>query len=109
MLGTHTHVATADECVLPGGTAFQCDVGMTGPHHSILGRRIDRVLETARTSRPTHFEVATGDIRLNGAIVEADPQTGRAQTIHRLTITQVEADRLSKLAAEARLNQPLGR
>ena len=52
VLGTHTHVPTADEQILPGGTAFQCDVGMTGPHDSILGRRIDRVLETTRTFRP---------------------------------------------------------
>ena len=64
VLGTHTHVATADEQILPGGTAFQCDVGMTGPHESILGRRIDRVMETTRTFRPTHYEVATGDVRL---------------------------------------------
>ena len=64
VLGTHTHVPTADEQILPGGTAFQCDVGMTGPHESILGRRIDRVMETTRTFRPTHFEVATGDVRL---------------------------------------------
>ena len=49
VLGTHTHVPTADEPILPGGTAFQCDVGMTGPHESILGRRIDRVMETDRT------------------------------------------------------------
>ena len=66
VLGTHTHVPTADEQILPGGTAFQCDVGMTGPHESILGRRIDRVMETTRTFRPTHFEVATGDVRICG-------------------------------------------
>ena len=52
VLGTHTHVTTADERILPLGTAFQCDVGMTGPHESILGRRIDRVLTTTRTFRP---------------------------------------------------------
>ena len=52
VLGTHTHVPTADEQILPGGTAFQCDVGMTGPHESILGRRIDRVMETTRRSAP---------------------------------------------------------
>ena len=83
VLGTHTHVPTADEQILPGGTAFQCDVGMTGPHESILGRRIDRVMETTRTFRPTHFEVATGDVRLNGTIVDVDPQTGRATAIRR--------------------------
>ena len=98
VLGTHTHVPTADECVLPAGTAFQSDVGMTGPHDSILGRRIDRVLETARTFRPTHFEVASGDVRLNGAVVEADPETGRAMSIRRVCVDQSAADRLVHLA-----------
>jgi len=101
VLGTHTHVATADEQLLPGGTAFQCDVGMTGPHESIIGRRIDRVLETTRTFRPTHFEVATGDCRLNGTIVEVDSQTGRATSIRRRTVNQAEADRLASLALHA--------
>ena len=76
VLGTHTHVPTADECILPGGTAFQCDVGMTGPFESIIGRRIDRVMETTLTGLPTEFDVATGDVRLCGAIVEVDPGNG---------------------------------
>ena len=97
VLGTHTHVPTADEQILPGGTAFQCDVGMTGPHESILGRRIDRVLETVRTFRPTHFEVATEDVRLLGTIVEVDPQTGLATGIRRISIDQSAADRLANL------------
>jgi metallophosphoesterase (TIGR00282 family) len=88
VLGTHTHVPTADEEVLPGGTAMQCDVGMTGPHDSILGRRIDRVMETTLSFNPTHFEVATGDVRLNGAIVEVDPATGRAVSIRRCQVRQ---------------------
>ena len=88
VLGTHTHVPTADERLLPGGTAFQCDVGMTGPHESILGRRIDRVMETMRTFRPTHFEVATKDVRLNGTIVDVDPQSGRATAVRRICIDQ---------------------
>lgn len=94
VLGTHTHVTTADEQILPGGTAFQCDVGMTGPHESILGRRIDRVLETTITFQPTMFDVATGDVRLCGTIVDADEQTGRATGIRRLVVMQEEADRL---------------
>ena len=94
VLGTHTHVPTADERILPGGTAFQCDVGMTGPHESILGRRIDRVMETTRTYRPTHFEVASGDVRLHGTIVEIDPETGRATGIKRVAINEAEAKRL---------------
>jgi len=95
VLGTHTHVPTADERILPGGTAFQCDVGMTGPHESILGRRIDRVLETVLTFRPTHFEVASKDVRLCGTIVEVDPDTGRATGIRRISIDQSHADRLA--------------
>jgi hypothetical protein len=96
VLGTHTHVATADETILPGGTAFQCDVGMTGPHESILGRRIDRVMETTRTFRPTHYEVATGDVRLNGSIVDVDPQTGHATAIRRICIDEAAAKRLER-------------
>jgi len=106
VLGTHTHVATADQQILPGGTAFQCDVGMTGPHESILGRRIDRVLETTRTGYPTHFEVATGDVRLCGAIVDVDTATGRATAIRRVNITEAEADALSRLVAEPPAESP---
>jgi len=94
VLGTHTHVPTADECILPGGTAFQCDIGMTGPHESIIGRRIDRVLETTLTGMPTEFEVATGDVRLNGAIVDVEPTTGRATAIRRLCIAEADVPRL---------------
>jgi metallophosphoesterase (TIGR00282 family) len=98
VLGTHTHVTTADEQLFPGGTAFQCDVGMTGPHLSILGRRIDRVLETTVTFQPTQFDVADGDVRLCGTIVEADPLTGKATAIRRLVLTDAEADNLSSAA-----------
>ncbi len=98
VLGTHTHVATADEQILPGGTAFQCDVGMTGPFESILGRRIDRVLETTLTSRPTHFEVATEDVRLHGTIVDVDPSTGKATGIRRLVVKQDDVNQLASLA-----------
>jgi metallophosphoesterase (TIGR00282 family) len=84
VLGTHTHIQTADEHVLPGGTAFICDVGMTGPYDSILGRRVDRVLPTTITFVPSSFEVATGDVRLGGAIVEVDPSSGKASSIRRV-------------------------
>ena len=94
VLGTHTHVPTADNDVLPGGTAFQCDVGMTGPYDSILGRRIDRVLETTVSFRPTAFEVATGDVRLSGSIVTVDPETGRAESIRRIMIREDELEEL---------------
>jgi len=78
----------------PRPTNESCPVGMTGPHESILGRRIDRVLETVRTFRPTHFEVATGDVRLQATLVEVDEQTGRALSIRRLEIDRQEAQRL---------------
>jgi metallophosphoesterase (TIGR00282 family) len=90
VLGTHTHVPTADECIFPNGTAFQCDVGMTGPFESIIGRRIDRVMETTLTGRPTEFDVATADVRLCGTIITADPETGRATAIERLCIKEAD-------------------
>jgi len=95
VLGTHTHVTTADEQIFPGGTAFQCDVGMTGPHASILGRRVERVMETTLTFQPTQFEVAVGDVRLCGTIVEADPASGLATSIHRLVVKDEEAEGLA--------------
>lgn len=98
VLGTHTHVPTADESVLPKGTAFQCDVGMTGPYESILGRRIDRVLKTHLTAYPTQFEVAKEDMRLCGSIVEIDPATGLATGIERLCVTENELPALEELA-----------
>lgn len=84
VIGTHTHVPTADEQILPGGTAFVCDVGMTGPYDSILGRRVDRVLTTAVTFVPTAFDVATDDVRLAGAIIDIDRATGKATAIRRV-------------------------
>lgn len=98
VLGTHTHVPTADECILPGGTAFQCDVGMTGPFESIIGRRIDRVMETTLTGRPTEFEVATEDARICGTIIEADPATGRATGIARICVTEADLPNLESSA-----------
>ena len=82
VIGTHTHVPTADSQILPGGTAFQCDVGMCGPYESIIGRSISRVLGSSTSFVPETFYVATKDVRLCGAIIEADKQ-GRAITIER--------------------------
>jgi metallophosphoesterase (TIGR00282 family) len=90
VLGTHTHVPTADEQILPGGTAFISDMGMTGPYDSILGRRVDRVLFTTVTFIPSAFEVATGDPRLAGVIVDVDAATGRATGIRRLMVGEAE-------------------
>jgi len=91
VLGTHTHVQTADEQIL-GGTAFLCDAGMTGPFDSVLGRRVDRLLSTALDFVPTMFDVATGDVRLCGAIVDVDPRTGKATAIKRVMVR--EGDKL---------------
>ncbi|MDH3716873.1 MAG: TIGR00282 family metallophosphoesterase [Planctomycetota bacterium] len=96
VLGTHTHVPTADECLLPGGTAFQCDVGMTGPYDSILGRRADRVIETTRTFMPLAFDVASNDVRLGGTIVDIDAATGKATDIRRICVTEEQATALSQ-------------
>ena len=85
VLGTHTHVATADGAVLPNGTAFLCDAGMTGPHASVLGREIKPVLGRFIDGMPRRFEVATGDVRLSGALVEFDPATRRATGIELVT------------------------
>ncbi len=94
VLGTHTHVPTADEQILPGGTAFQADVGMTGPYDSILGRRFDRVLAATLTGVPHYFDVAAGDPRLCGALVRVDPATGKALAIERVA---VDAERTRRL------------
>jgi hypothetical protein len=90
VFGTHTHVQTADERLLPKGTAFICDLGMTGPHDSILGRRTDRVLKATLTQMPVPFDVAKGDVRIVGALVAFDPATGRALSIERLQLREAE-------------------
>ncbi len=84
VLGTHTHVPTADEQVLPQGTAFQCDVGMVGARQSILGRAIEPVLRRFVTGMPGHFNVEDDGVRLHATVVEADPATGRATGIQRV-------------------------
>jgi 2',3'-cyclic-nucleotide 2'-phosphodiesterase len=94
VLGTHTHVQTADERVLPKGTAAMTDVGMTGPHDSIIGVTVDAALPRFLTALPSKFEPATGVARLNAAIVHADPATGRATGITRLNLSSQEVDAL---------------
>ena len=86
VLGTHTHVPTADERILPGGTAFQTDVGMTGPYESIIGMRPEKVLERFLLNTPRPFEPAKKDIQLRGVLVDADENTGRALAIRRLRV-----------------------
>jgi metallophosphoesterase (TIGR00282 family) len=84
VLGTHTHVQTADARVLPGGTAFATDVGMCGPWDSIIGVRKELVLQRFLTQRPMSFEPARRDVHLQGALVEIDDQSGKALSIERI-------------------------
>lgn len=84
VVGTHTHVPTADARILPGGTAFITDLGMTGPYESIIGCRSDRVLKRFLTQRHVPFEVAKRDVRLASVILEIDEETKRAVSIRQL-------------------------
>jgi metallophosphoesterase (TIGR00282 family) len=86
VLGTHTHVPTADAAVLPGGTAFICDVGMTGPYASVLGREVKPVIAKFLDGMPRRFEVAENDVRLSGALIEIHASTTRAEKIELLTV-----------------------
>jgi len=79
VLGTHTHIQTADERILPNGTVYLTDVGMTGPYDSVIGRRIEDVLEKFITSVPRRFEVAEGNIQLHAVLVDIDETTGKAK------------------------------
>ncbi len=88
VLGTHTHIPTADERVLPHGTAYQTDTGMTGPYDSIIGVEKSLVLQRFLTNMPSRFEPATGDVRLCGVVIECDERTGRARGIERLMVYQ---------------------
>jgi metallophosphoesterase (TIGR00282 family) len=86
VVGTHTHVQTADERILPRGTGYLTDVGMTGPHDSIIGVEIEAALGRFLNALPARFETATGNPRLNAVIVETDPATGLATDIERLSL-----------------------
>jgi hypothetical protein len=96
VFGTHSHIPTADACILDGGTAYITDVGMTGPFDSVLGRKKERVLYAMTTSMPTPFEVALGDPRLNAIVVAVDEQTGKALGIERLEIRGYRAGGLGE-------------
>jgi metallophosphoesterase (TIGR00282 family) len=84
VIGTHTHVATADERLMPKGTAFITDVGMTGAVDSVIGMRVNEVLYHFTTKLPAKFEVATGKVRMCAVLIEADIETGRALSIQRI-------------------------
>ena len=88
VLGTHTHIPTADTRVLPGGTAYQTDVGMSGPYDSVIGVEKEQVLARFLTSMPNRFDAARGDVRLNGVLIDCDAETGRANSIQRIMLGQ---------------------
>jgi metallophosphoesterase (TIGR00282 family) len=102
VVGTHTHVQTADERLLPKGTAYMTDVGMTGPHDSVIGVTIEAALGRFLNGMPARFEAATGPGRLNAVIVTADPATGKASAITRLNLSASEVETLSSRPAGAR-------
>ncbi len=103
VIGTHTHVQTADEQIFPGGTAFLCDAGMCGPVHSILGRAIEPIMSRFISNLPASFPVAAGEARLHGAVIEIDETNGRAVRITRVDEpgqTQTPPERNTPLDAE---------
>jgi len=102
VVGTHTHVQTADERVLPNGTAYITDVGFTGPHDSIIGVERSAALARFLTGLPQRFETATANPRLNGVVVTCDPATGRAAAIERVSLSAAQIDALAETAAAAR-------
>ncbi len=86
VLGTHTHVQTADEQILPQGTAYITDVGMTGPFDSVIGMKKEAILERFFMQIPNKFDVAKGDVRLQGALITVDEITGRSLGIERISL-----------------------
>ena len=99
VVGTHTHVQTADERILPKGTAYLTDVGMTGPHDSIIGVEIEPALGKFLNALPARFETATANPRLNAVVVDADEETGRATDIERLSYSLDELKDLSSVGS----------
>ena len=94
--GTHTHVQTADERILPNGTAYITDVGMTGPHDSIIGVDPRPALKRFLDGMPAKFDTATRNPRINAIVVTADPETGRAQAIERVDLSADDIDALDR-------------
>ena len=92
VFGTHTHVVTADEKIMPSGTAYITDIGMTGPQDSVLGRGVQSVLKSFRTQIPVPFEVATGDVKINAILVTVDSNTKEAERIERIRIDSDSED-----------------
>lgn len=92
VFGTHTHVVTADERILAKGTAYITDIGMTGAHDSVLGRRAESVLKSFRTQMPFPFEIATGDVRISSVVVTVDSHSKMAERIERVQVFEDNSD-----------------
>jgi calcineurin-like phosphoesterase len=101
-VGTHTHIPTADARVLPLGTAYQTDVGMTGPYDSVIGVQKELILQRFLTSIPARFEAATNDVRFCAVLVQCDEQTGKALNIQRIMMD--EAGRVDNAEGWQRTN-----
>ena len=86
MLGTHTHIQTADEKILPKGTAYITDCGMTGPYDSVIGRNKELIIEHFVTQLPIRFEMAEEKVEMHGVVIDVDDKTGRASAIKRIQV-----------------------
>ena len=105
VIGTHTHVQSADDQILPGGTAYLTDAGMTGPHDGVIGEEKAAILDRFLRGMPVRMETASGNPRLNGVLIAADEATGRAKAIQRISISAVELERLDRQSAATRTRQ----
>jgi metallophosphoesterase (TIGR00282 family) len=105
VIGTHTHVQTADDRILPGGTAYLTDAGMTGPHDSVIGVQTEAILDRFRRAMPARMETATGNPRLNGAVITADPATGLAVAIERISFSSDDLTRLNQAPSPQDMNR----
>jgi 2',3'-cyclic-nucleotide 2'-phosphodiesterase len=108
VIGTHTHVQTADERILPKGTGYLTDVGMTGPHDSVIGVEIEPALGRFLNALPARFETATGNPRLNAVLIDSDPQSGRATDIDRISLSASDIDELAALQQRSEPPQRVG-
>jgi metallophosphoesterase (TIGR00282 family) len=107
VVGTHTHVQTADERILPKGTAYLTDVGMTGPHDSIIGVAVEPALNRFLTALPQKFDTATGNPRLNAVVIEADEASGFATDIERVSLSAEELHDLAGIANDRPVRSPV--
>jgi calcineurin-like phosphoesterase len=94
VVGTHTHVPTCDHRVLPKGTAYLSDLGMTGPYDSVIGVDAEIIVKRFVTGMPSRYETAKGDPRLAAAVVSVDPNTGRATGIDRMLLSEADVENL---------------